>query len=442
MVGGSYTKTGDAEPPPVLPPQTVEATPATFAAKLAAANAGDTLELTDGIYAGTWQVRMQNLTIRNKTGTRPIIDGGLVLWADGITLQGLEICNTVWKDRTNATGIPFGVEIVAPAKNCKVIDCLIHDTNTAIIGAEGLTATGNAFWNIGTNAWEHAIYINNDTTPATIRDNIFMPSYGYGLHAYSGAGGKADNITFEHNVLIACPNIQYAMGVVSRGVAIRDNEGFRAYVRAGQASQNNEDVSITGNYLVYGQPGTVLDVQRWNTPTVTGNTLIGGDKDTLIKFVPATNAPMIWDGNTYIRLNPDATAFVNDDGTLRDFADWQKTHAERGADKASTEDTKLPTVNRIVIRQIDTDRAWIVAYNWEGLKDIVLDLSGLGLTKGTAYILRQVQDPKADTVTFTYDGSAVVVSTSGHTVAVPTAAGAAIVASTFPQFGCWLLEKA
>lgn len=418
----------------------IAATPATLAAVLSAANAGEIIELAAGTYTGTWQVNTKNLTIRNKAGTRPVIDGGLVLWQDGITVQGLEILNSSWPNRTSVDTIPFGVEIVSPAAGCRVINCIIHDTDTAIIGAEGLTAIGNLIYNIGVSAWEHAIYVNNDTHAVTVRDNIFMPAYGYGLHAYSSAGGKANNVTFDHNVMIACPNIQFAQGIVSYGAVARDNEGFSVSLIIGQVSQDNLDATIADNYLVYSQNGTVLDVRRWNDPTMTGNTLIGDANDQLLKYVPVTGSLLKCDNNTYVLLNANATKFVNDNGTDKNFVTWKADHS--GADASSILTTSLPTTNRVIARSIDTDRAWIVVYDWENLAGVSLDLSLLGLTSGVQYVLRQAQDPLNDTATFTYDGSAVAVSMSGHTVATPTGASDPIVASTFWLFGCWLLEKA
>lgn len=423
----------------------IAATPTTLAAVLAAANAGEVIELAEGTYAATWQVSTANLTIRNRAGTHPVIDGGLILNNPGIVIRGLEILNSSWVGRASVASIPFGVEVTAQAPNAKVQNCLIHDTDAAIItAADGLEVTGCVIWNIGVSASEHGIYINNNVTPALIRDNVLMPAYGYGLHAYSDAGGSANNITFDHNVMVACPNVQFAQGIISEGVVASNNEGYAATLWIGQASQNNADATITGNYLVYSRGGTVLDVRRWNSPTVTGNTIIGDADDKLINFVPATNAPMVWDNNTYIRLNATATKFASDDGTALTFEGWKATYAARNADANSTEGTTLPTTNRIVIRQnpYDFDRAWVAAYNWENRASIEIDLSGLGLTYGARYVLRQAQDPLNDVQGFVFHGSTVNVSMAGHTVATPTGAVVAIVASTFPLFGCWLLEKA
>lgn len=435
--------------PGTVAPVLRDATPATLAAVLGTANTGDIIELGSGTYSGTWQVSAANLTIQNKAGAKPVIDSGLVLNASGIKIRGIEILNSAWtaRDSANIDALPFGVEVTAQAPNAKVQNCLIHDTDTGvIIAADGAEVTGNLFYNIGATAYEHDVYTNNVTTPSVIRDNIFGATYStWGFQAWAESGGQTNHLTIQGNVSVWEKMVVFAQGIVSHDVTVTENEGYKSHIKVGQASQNNEDVNVTNNYIVYARDALgVLDMERWNVPTVTGNTFIGGDTDALIKHVPATGNPMAYDRNTYILTNPDTTQFANVDGTLVDFAGWQAIDAHPDAN--STFSATLPTVNRIVMRQnpVDAERAWVVVYNWENSASVSLDLSSLSLSNGTQYILRQAQDPKGDTQTFTYDGSAVSMSMAAvdHSVATPTGAEAAIVASTFPAFGCWLLERA
>lgn len=443
--GGRYRQNKRTVTPSIVEPTVIAATPATFAAALSAANAGEVIELAVGTYSGTWQVNTQNLTIRNKAGARPVVDGGFDVRASGVTVRGLEILNSAWVDRATVTGIVAGVDIIAGADNCKVQNCLIHDTRDGIIcAADGLETTGNAFWNIGAGALYHPVYSKNDGVVSLHRDNIFAQNYsGWNLHTFSDGGTTPENDTQAiGNVSIQGKFINYALTQVTHGVLFEANEIYRGSIRAGQASQDNQDVTLTNNYIAYGKDDYLFDVQRWGTVDISGNTLMSDDAATSrpIKYVPCTPVSQAWHGNAYY-YTAAAGKFANDNGTDRTFAGWQTAHSW---DADSTLSTSLPAANRIVIRQnpIDSERAWIVVYNWENRASIEIDLSGLGLTRGARYQLRQAQDPLNDVQGFVFLGSTVNVSMSGHTVAVPTGAGAAIVASTFPQFGCWLLEKA
>lgn len=444
--GGRYRQNKRTVTSKTVEPTVITAIPATLAAVLSAANAGEVVELAAGTYAGTWQVNTKNLTIRNKTGAHPVIDGGFDVRASGVTLRGLEILNSAWVDRATVTGIVAGVDIIAGADNCKVQNCLIHDTRDGIIcAADGLETTGNVFYNIGAGALYHPVYSKNDGAVSLHRDNIFAQNYsGWNLHTFSDSGTTPENDTQAvYNANLYGKFINYALTQVTHGVLFEANEIYRGSIRAGQASQDNQDVTLTNNYIAYGKDDYLLDIQRWGTLDLSGNTLVSDDDAVArpVNYVPCTPVSQTWHGNTYHYTAATAGKFANDNGTDRTFAGWQTAHSW---DADSTLSTSLPATNRIVIRQnpIDMQRAWIAVYNWENLSSVSLDLSSLGLVNGTQYILRQAQDPKNDTQTFTYNGSAVAVSMNGHTVAIPTGANNPIVASTFPQFGCWLLEKA
>ena len=83
----------------------------------------------------------------------------------------------------------------------------------------------------------------------------------------------------------------------------------------------------------------------------------------------------------------------------------------------------------------------VVIWNWEGLENVEVDLSDLGLELGQKYLWRQAQDPLIDIDTWVCNGDVYIFPMTDHSVAKPIGFDGELIPSQFPTFGCFIIEE-
>lgn len=142
-----------------------------------------------------------------------------------------------------------------------------------------------------------------------------------------------------------------------------------------------------------------------------------------------------WDDNDYYNPRNRSLQFG---GVSQTFAQWQAA----GRDVNGTHTQALPAANVVRVHACDSGSmvAQIAVLNWERRASVNVDISGLGLTNGASYRLRNALDPLADYDEFTYDGSgALSIPMAFRSVAIPIGASAAL-AAWDNRFGAFVLE--
>ena len=95
--------------------------------------------------------------------------------------------------------------------------------------------------------------------------------------------------------------------------------------------------------------------------------------------------------------------------------------------------------SRIIICE-EGVRGHLVIYNYDHDNTVVVDVSSL-MSAGDNYKLTNVQDYYNDIITGAVEaGNVITISMTGRSCASPIASGLTLT-STFPEFGCFILEK-
>ncbi len=173
--------------------------PESLADQLAAAQAGDTVELTDSIYAVDRLTVPAGVTLQAASGARPIVmraDGRAptVVIGDHCTVDG------IWFGGTLKDDVMTGWNVLDDAV---VRSCTFFNYYGVI--AEGghtrIRYQGNRFVNCGTGSYYHGIYISNSLAlpgeGAQIVGNLFLGGEGYQIHLWHNPANTAIRNNFS-----------------------------------------------------------------------------------------------------------------------------------------------------------------------------------------------------------------------------------------------------
>lgn len=401
---------------------------------------GDTVWLLGGTYRGVFRSTVQGrdgapVVIRQFPGARAVIDGAgstrstlHVAGAHSI-FWGFELTNSDPRRSTSAKARLRPDVVVNYASHTKYINLVIHDggvgfyTEPEFVDVE---VTGCILYN---NGWQgpdrghgHGIYLKSFTGPVVARDNVVFNQYGYGVHAYSNAGtGKLVNIRIEGNVAFnngtlasrasLSPNILLGGLAYATGGVIRDNltyyspalERAGANVMVGWQTLRNGDVAVEENYFVGGSP--VLDIGYWSATRVTGNTLIGTRRGSLVA-----------------RRDPNVRAQI-----------WRENTERQPPSGAAT----------IVVRPnpYEAGRAHVVVFNWDRDARVRVDVSGF-LAAGDRYEVRNVQHLTGEPVASgTVAGGVISIPLEGVPPPPPVGLAASPAPRTGPAFDVFLVTR-
>lgn len=330
----------------------------------------------------------------------------------------------------------------------EVVNCIIHDCAQGTFWSNtshDALFYGNIFYNIGwindVRGSGHCIYSQNYTGIRTIKNNLLISGYGWGIHAYGSLAQQG--YVFDGNIQL---DMAWLIGgsAAFDDITIKDNITYRTRLSAGD-SINNAVLYMTNN-IAFNPDGPSLEVRKWRDATVRSNILWSGETGqqttNLLSLYPYTGTPnqYIWDNNIYYYTGTRVAPFGVDGTGDKTYSNWKIYIND---DEQSTYVlTKPADFVRIIPNDYDTERAAIVIWNGNAQADSVnVDLSSLSLIIGATYKLHNAQNYLTDTTTFVYSGGIVAISMINRTVAIPIGAEDTLFATTFPDLGVFILEK-
>ncbi len=358
-------------------------------------NPGDQIIFRDGEYdlgdqknQVAWQGEIDRLiNITPYRSERVIFDGNFTCIGEYQKWGNFEFLNTNWITRTSEqtgsapTDIGSVYEgLILDADNLRVEFCLFHDCWQGISGFSQINTEieGCLFWN---NGW-------------------IAPDRGHGHGIYV----HGENINIKNNI--------FAQGFSEWGLHAFGTNGKIKNLKA----INN--ISINNIFLAQTVNNGLNNVVMQNNEIWKKRIEIGGNQWPNINIVVKDN--YIGNGNLILRNCIDP---VNEGNVL----------ADSGGNR---------------VQSFQMGERWAVAiFNWEGLSKVNADLYGIGLKSGFKYIARNAQNYFGDYFFFTYDetyfdgNQAIEFPMTDHSVAIPYLYDEALQESSFPDFGCFIIEE-
>jgi hypothetical protein len=386
---------------------------------------GDRLLLRTHTYSADYSVSLEGvqdgvIAILPYTGDAPIINGSIYIHKPYVTLQSLVISDADFTTReTQDTGsapadIPThdGVRIETPAQGASIINAIIHDCRQGTlkdVTIPYVTYYGSLIyyngWSAPNRGHGHGIYAaNGNDTPLIISDCIIHSNFGYNLHSYGETSGgveilkniRVEGLTtfgsFDGNIIGGSGNGATVRTSWIKNSCLKDNLNI-GFVLAGCT-----DFILTGNVII----GNLTMLFYGATPTITGNKFYGtvaitnGDTSQLL------DAPTVFPNNEYL------SAFPN--------------HVDLRANA------------------YDANRAKLTIFNGSEAASVSVDVSAIFGQSGTVQA-RNVQDYFTDIQTLTITGGSMTVNMQAMNRTVAAPQGWTAPATTFPSFGCFILER-
>jgi hypothetical protein len=403
---------------------------------------GSTVYLATGTYTGDFSIKRSgkyghNITWTPTTqGSRVTIDGSIFMDGSYNTLDGIEITDTGFTDRTSVieTPTPGDVNGQMILKNYgsgnKFLHCHLKNGMNGYVSnayVDGFELAGSIIqyngWYIADHTWGHGVYSNNigERYSGSIRGNISLYNFGIGIGlasngyaAYSDCERVtiADNIAFDNGV----PNGVFKSNFVAHcggtipiaSLAVTDNISYtsdRADISAAVGPVGEiagvgyvaATGACTGNMFISAKAAVDAFELGDFTGPVTGNTIMGG----LVGF----------DLITY----PDNAVVV-----------------------------AVPAGVHVYPDEYDTTRCNVAILNPSGANTVAVNLSSVtGLAVGDDVEVHNAEDYWVDIQTLTLDASkqiAVNMEAANRTVEAPV--GWATPTTCCPRFGAFVVIKA
>lgn len=360
---------------------------------------GHTVWLAAGTYRADLTATLegtaeQPITVKPLPGARAVLDGSINLNGEYVTVEGVEIACSRFATRLsefpNAAppDLPYA-QFTINGPGTVVRNCVVHDVldiNSWIV-ATGATFYGNVIYNFGWQGPDRAHgpghYIQNGDAVKTLKHNVWAHSFWHPIQARTSAE-RIDNIHILENVII-------------RAGSLRGEAAPCIYYNDGDVAQSPV---VSGN-LAYGGAYAYL----WPTSGVKNGTLKNN-------YIPEA------------RLDYIATV-----GLAEDSGNFWGPAPDSGQKHV------------LWPNEYDAGRATLTVYNWDALDTVEADASAW-LRPGQRVRARSVQDYFVDIVTLTVGARgtlALDMRAGSHSIARPVGWEAG--ATTFPTFGCWILEK-
>lgn len=400
--------------------------PITFANVLISNNVipGDTLLLRSGTYNGNRNLNFsgnaQNyVTVMPYNNERVIINGQLSINGNYVRVMGLEITNNAVRNRSGTVGT-VGVNAVGDYN--EVVNCLIHDHDQGITTTKG--ATGHIYYGnlIYFNGWNtqfgHGIYPQNiSSNTKTIKRNVFIDNFGYGIHCYGSLGANVSDFIIDGNACVESgeprpagyPGIIISGGDTIISAIVRNNMTYNQGDYPGSGGSSISFGSITGaqvydNYVASTRYGITFSDTQPGITRFDGNTVYGW----------LTNVSLVdWPNNSNPSGHPSVPIVFPSSGTQTFLQSNEYNNA----------------------------RAQLIIYNW-GLANLVsINLSSLAWTTGSVRA-HNAQNYSVDIQTILISGSSIMVNMQAANRSVATPVSWTPPTGTFPRFGAFILEWA
>lgn len=393
---------------------------------------GDTIWVRGGTYNGAFTAKLKGtsstpITVRAYPGERAILrrsDGPVLDIYDCayLNLWGLEITSSYSTRSTSRSESTYGIRTYqgAPSHHVKFINMIVHDVQAQGFGWwEAMSDTevyGSLFYYNGTTQLDHGIYLTNRTGTKSLVNSFVFDNASHGVHAYTESSTKAlNNIVVDGNTLFNNGSVGYNTSSSRYGV-------YKRNILVGGTVRTN-NAKITNNYTYYPASAGVSVNLGYKAgsyaSSITNNYLAGGEFD-----LGGSQSSLTMTGNSV-------------------FAPAGLGGFSASSYPSNTWLSGKPTGTKIFVRpnKYETNRANITVYNWGRQNSVSVSassLSGVALRAGDRYELHNVQNYFGDVVTGTYDGRAINIPMTNHSVAQPVGLNFRP-ATTFPEFGGFVL---
>jgi len=381
--------------------------------------AGEHIRLRGGTYTGNFTCTLNGgshtnpVFVESCPGKRAIINGGLDVRGGYVRIQNLEFVSPISTRETQLPGstpadlmISQGVRIFG--RGIEVVNNVIHDVlgsgiNVTTVAADTIVY-GNLVCNYGWSGPDrghgHGIYSENPIANGgrqIISNNIFFNGFCLGIKIYVQSPTPVGSYEVSRNI---CFNANILYRIVGEQA-----EGWNIY--AGQYNSQMRDLDFVENCTYHARR-------------------IPSDQNVLGRRDGISNVRLI--GNY-----------------------WPEGYQNENAEIVEEKDNYFgsvgaPVGNRVFVRpnKYQPGRANVTIYNEAEAESVSIDLSAVtGLQIGDSVIVRNVQDYFVDIQILTLDADkkiTVNMLAANRTVSTPIQWIAP--ATTFPQFGCFVLEKA
>lgn len=431
------------------------------------AHGGDTILINAGTYSAPyWNVGGSNYTTKlyiQATSGRAIIDGQSIIGplCTYTVFRNLEFTDSGKMTKPAAPYATINDAGGATGVGNEFWHCIIHDVRGGITGKVAERAIGNLIYYYGTNALEHGIYFNSQTSgvPSTNEyyQNIILDGAGHGIQGYGGTASTnyilGQNVIFGTEQLLGNPQAGVNSITIGGGGPIKDlyitnnyvyetnSSGIKG-ILVGYGSTSNYSATVNSNWVFSGTRGLYF-ANKWSTITNLANTVVGGGANQTMGFSPA-------DANTITntgKYNWDRNAYYNNSATNRfeltnnSVADLPTLRSTTGFDTTGTATgTSVPGAFVSVLRSpVDTNRATVVIWNPSRSTTVNADLVNFA-SIGDAVTWRNAENYFSDTNRVTNSvNTTYTFPMTGHSVATPV--GYSAPSSYFPQWGVFLLER-
>lgn len=297
------------------------------------------------------------------------------------------------------------------------------------------------------------IYITLSNSISTVRDCVISNMYNGAYDANEYSGNVYDGCIIYYNGCNEAGVRTHGHGVYTQGASYYANYTERP------TKIKNCIIFSNGCYGVHGYVGSAIyGVECENTISFCTDSLwdtnaqkksnfyIGGDSGTCYNPVLKNNCSYQYDVWNYPNKVGAAATVV--DGTVTDnyFPDGLSTADGTYLENSgNTYAPPSPAANFIKVYDV-RGRAHVAVYNWELLDSVTIDLSGVaGMYAGDTVEVINVQDLWVDRVNATVDANrciTVSMKAVDHSVEVPQGNDILTPATTFPEFGCFVVRQA
>jgi hypothetical protein len=347
---------------------------------------GDTLALRGGTYSGDYVCQINGtaedpVIIRPYNGEHVIIDGSLIVTGDHVHFYDMEIKYSGWTNRESAPEEDIKIIDLRGANN-RLIGCVIHDTFNN--GSWDTNIDGGLYECLIYNCGCHRAVSDDDEGHAIYTQNI------------SATQSHHNNICWgQYNFGLHGYTVTSSLDYFDWRYNICFRNGGRQFALGGLGGQRAHNCTIANNVILEGDGWL-----KGNDITLTNNYSPNGFT------IDADSVNVTQSGNTFTAPGSGTNIFVFP-RTYR--AGW----------------------------------AHIAIFNWDGLDNVSLDLTSVtGLNSGDGYKLHNAQDYFTDFATGTVPGNKIIsVDMRAVSHSVVARIGSTAVATTFPTFGAFIVEK-
>ena len=399
--------------------------------------AGQTLYLRGGVYRGAFVSVLSGragapVLVRAYPGEHPVLDSGTLSasaltvngsysWFRGFAVTKSDPNRVSSQLSSNPTDLPransIGVNVYGPST--KLIDLSIHDNGNGVglwsqaTNSElyGLLIYNNGWLGPNNGGHGHGIYVQNQLPSVMhITNCVLFNNYNEGLQVYTthtwAQGIVMKGVTVFGSGAIPAAATPGWMGRVANLIIGSEsnpvdqvsvsNSSF--YQDAGTAGSNvRAGYGVAGGGLsfahnVVGGGGQALDLSNWQQATVTGNlfqvtkTSLSNTFLVMAKGLAATGTN--WNGNRYFgaAAAPAPFAFngtqTPNGSELLSYSTWQGLSAFDHSSSYAVGVPAAPTISWAVDRY-QPRRAFVTVFNWAKADAVMLDLSPMGLRRGS-----------------------------------------------------------